>query len=479
MSLALDLVTQEATTLGEPIAALMDSGTQWGPIDGTSAVSQKIDADFGAGTPGFVYLQPSGDEGTLPNHARATFSSTTATFNFNKTSSSAAYFQGWYTGSVPAKVTLTMSDTATTVSVKPGNNCASSSDSSIVLCTYLPGQQFYPWTSSGPDRAVWVNINGHSGAGSIKFKGTQAGTGTADVYGDATMPTPVISFTNHSTTGRLDDYSSTASAIVDGCFNVRTSWTDINGNPESLTYEGSTNALWLYSSGGPTRDGRSPIASTYGGIDITTPGGNSFAAYSPTSYWGDITLFPFNLIQGGAGLYGRHSATSGSAPIALGAVALLLQMNPKLTSSQVRQYIHQSATADKFTGTTPNLNWGTGKLNVLGAADLIAAAFNTNPALSTNTLTFPSQTVGTTSASQSVTFTNTGATDALGITSIAASGDFHMKSNTCGASLAAGGTCKIKITFKPTKTGARTGTLTIKDFNTNSPHTVALSGTGS
>jgi hypothetical protein len=118
-------------------------------------------------------------------------------------------------------------------------------------------------------------------------------------------------------------------------------------------------------------------------------------------------------------------------------------------------------------------------LNVLGAADLIAAAFNTNPALSTNTLTFPSQTVGTSSASQSVTFSNTGATDGLGIGSIAASGDFHVKSNTCGTSLAAGGSCKIKIAFKPTKTGARAGTLTIKDFNTNSPHTVALSGTGS
>jgi hypothetical protein len=32
---------------------------------------------------------------------------------------------------------------------------------------------------------------------------------------------------------------------------------------------------------------------------------------------------------------------------------------------------------------------------------------------------------------------------------------------------------------RPKAIGSRTGTLTIKDFNTNSPHTVALSGTGS
>ena len=372
-----------------------------------------------------------------------------------------------------------MNDTGASATVTPGNNCASSADNSITLCTYLPHQQFYPWMSSGPDRAVWMNVNGHSGTGTITVTATTSGSGTADAYGDATMPTPIISYTNNSTLGRLTDYSSTSSAIVDGCFNVRTKWIDINNNPETLTNEGVTNGLWLYSSGGPTRDGRSPIAATYGGIDITTPGGNSFAAYSPTSYWGDVTLFPFNLIQGGKGFYGRHSATSASAPIATGAVALLLQMNPKLTPTQVRQFIHQSAISDSFTGTTPNLDWGTGKLNVLGAADLIAATFNTDPALSVPSLTFSSQKIGTTSAPQSVTFSNTGtATDALGIGSIAASGDFKISSNTCTSSLPAGSQCTISIVFKPTKVGTRNGALTIKDFNPHSPHIVSLTGTG-
>jgi hypothetical protein len=235
----------------------------------------------------------------------------------------------------------------------------------------------------------------------------------------------------------------------------------------------------LFSSGGPTRDGRSPLTTPYGGVDITTPGGNSFAAYSPTSYWGDITLFPFNLIQGGKGFYGRHSATSASAPILTGAIAELLQMNPKLTPTQVRQFIHQSAVADSFTGKTPNLNWGTGKLNVLGAANLIAATFNTNPALSASTLTYPAQKVGTTSTAQTVTFSNSGtATDALGIASVAASGDFKITSNTCLSSLAAGSQCTVSIVFAPTQTGTRKGTLTIKDFNPNSPHIVTLTGTG-
>jgi hypothetical protein len=57
--------------------------------------------------------------------------------------------------------------------------------------------------------------------------------------------------------------------------------------------------------------------------------------------------------------------------------------------------------------------------------------------------------------------------------------DFHVEKSTCGTSLAAGGSCKINLIFRPTETGRRTGTLTIKDFKPNAPHTVSLSGTGS
>jgi hypothetical protein len=476
MSLALDLASQEATTLGEPIVALMDSGTQWGPIDGTSAVSASITKDFSG--PGQIYIAAAGDEGTLPNHARATYTDAKpAVFSFTRTGTDPVYGQLWSTGSVPADVKLVMNDTGTSVTATP-NSCASSTDDSITLCSYLPGTQFYPWTSSGPDSAVWFNITGHGGPGSITVQATGSAKGTADAYGDATSPTPMITYTNDLTTGRLTDYSSTPSAIVDACFNVRTSWTDINGKAQSLTDEGATGQLWLYSSGGPTRDGRSPLAATYGGIDITTPGGNAFAAYSPTSYWGDRSLFPFNLAYRGNGYYGRHSATSASAPIAVGAIALLLQMNPTLTVAQMRQILHQSATSDKDTGKTPNLNWGTGKLDLLAAADLVAATLNTAPMLSATSLTFPSQPVGSTSSVQTVTFQNqSSAKDRLGITSVAANGDFHVKTNSCGSGLAPGSSCKIGIQFKPTATGSQAGTLTIKEFNASGPATVTLSGT--
>ena len=96
--------------------------------------------------------------------------------------------------------------------------------------------------------------------------------------------------------------------------------------------------------------------------------------------------------------------------------------------------------------------------------------------LSPGSLTFSAQIVGTPSTAQTLTLTNNG-TGVLNITSITASGNFA-PTNTCGTSVAAGANCAINVTFTPTAAGARTGTLTITDNASGSPHTVALSGTG-
>ncbi len=97
--------------------------------------------------------------------------------------------------------------------------------------------------------------------------------------------------------------------------------------------------------------------------------------------------------------------------------------------------------------------------------------------LAPTSLTFAKIAVGKTSASKSVTMSNTG-TATLNITKIKASGDFAIALNTCGATLAAGASCKFKVAFTPTQIGARTGAITITDNAANSPQSVPLTGTG-
>ncbi len=98
------------------------------------------------------------------------------------------------------------------------------------------------------------------------------------------------------------------------------------------------------------------------------------------------------------------------------------------------------------------------------------------------TLTFPSQTVQTTSSPMSATVTNTG-TSVVQFTGFsitgANSGDYALGTGTCKVMgmLAAGATCTVAVTFTPAAAGARTATLTIADNATGSPQTVALTGT--
>ena len=97
-------------------------------------------------------------------------------------------------------------------------------------------------------------------------------------------------------------------------------------------------------------------------------------------------------------------------------------------------------------------------------------------------LTFAAQPIGTTSAPQSITVSNTG-TGSLFINSAATRGanplDFTQVSDGCsGLTLAAGTSCTVSITFSPTASGARSATFILTDNAPASPQTVPISGTG-
>jgi hypothetical protein len=98
--------------------------------------------------------------------------------------------------------------------------------------------------------------------------------------------------------------------------------------------------------------------------------------------------------------------------------------------------------------------------------------------LTPGTLTFTGV-VGTTSAAQTATLTNTGNT-ALSITGITLTGanpsDFA-ETNTCGSSLVAQQTCAISVTFAPVAAGSLTATLSVADNATGAPQTATLNGT--
>jgi hypothetical protein len=133
---------------------------------------------------------------------------------------------------------------------------------------------------------------------------------------------------------------------------------------------------------------------------------------------------------------------------------------------------------------TPQCNY-----NVQMAATQVTLNYGTSGpvvSLSPTSLKWGKVVVGTTTAAKKVTLTNTGTTT-LDITSITPSGDFALatvkatkKVTPCvnGGTVAAGGSCEIKVTFTPLQTGPLTGDVTFADNAGNSPQQVALSGKG-
>jgi len=215
------------------------------------------------------------------------------------------------------------------------------------------------------------------------------------------------------------------------------------------------------------------------GVDLATSGGaqnfslsanpNSVTITQGSSGTSTITITPANGFSG--------SVTLSASGLPSGVTAAFVP-NPATTTSTLTM----TATATAATGTvTVTITGVSGSLTNTTTLSLTVNASGGSPAvtLTPASLAFGNEIVDATSAAKSVTLKNSG-TATLNISSIAASGDFALKTSKspCGSTLAAGKTCIISATFTPKALGARTGDITITDNAPNSPQTVPLTGTG-
>ena len=98
--------------------------------------------------------------------------------------------------------------------------------------------------------------------------------------------------------------------------------------------------------------------------------------------------------------------------------------------------------------------------------------------LSSTSINFAAEPIGSISPSQKVTLTSSGNAP-LTIQLIEATGDFG-ETNNCplNTAIPVGYSCSVSVTFTPTQFGLRIGTVTFQDNAANSPQTVSLSGVG-
>ncbi len=99
--------------------------------------------------------------------------------------------------------------------------------------------------------------------------------------------------------------------------------------------------------------------------------------------------------------------------------------------------------------------------------------------LSASSLSFSSQTQGTSSAAQAITLTNSGNATLHFLPGVTLGGSYAKdwsETNTCNAPLAAQGTCTISVIFSPSDNGILTASIGITDDAPNSPQVINLYG---
>ena len=115
-----------------------------------------------------------------------------------------------------------------------------------------------------------------------------------------------------------------------------------------------------------------------------------------------------------------------------------------------------------------------------GGSPSSAPAASPVATLSTSSLVFTGEIVGSASAAQTVTLTNSG-NGSMTLTGVSITGPnapAFSQTNDCGSSLAPMGSCAVVVAFDPSSIGNLAATVTIADNATGTPQTVALSGIG-
>jgi len=362
---AIDFAKETALQLGMPCVMLANFGSVGGPTDGTSEQCREVDANFGAGIPGLVFITGTSDDGGAPNRATYIISQgETDTLKIQKSSNASVIVDLWYDGNDRFDVSIKTPTMLYGPYVSPATNNDFTQISNSEFLYYHNGSNVAFYNPTNGKREIYLRIDGAPGEYELILNGATISNGKYDATLNPSRFSGKFSgnfFENHISEGSIWDLATAFNNIAPNSYVKRNSWVDIDGITRTVN-EGDIGDLWLGSGVGPTFDGRL-------GIDVSAPGDRLVTTYGPTSYW---ATFRNNLIQGGNGLYGIGSAVSAASPIVVGIVALMLEMKPDLDAVQVKQILQQSARSDNFTGSTPNTRWGYGKVDALNALTLVS-----------------------------------------------------------------------------------------------------------
>ena len=386
---ALKYIFDYADRVNKPCVVNMSIGTNEGPNNGTSFMCRTFEALSG---PGRICVLSAGNDGNVPvrfNHRLAGDGDVVTTLMRGKSSGTQhnGYVSMWSDGASVHRSRL--------VAINRGDNSIAyaspwiglqDEDSVFTLSSevepdfarFFTGEvQFAsamePQFNQAGDRigdrfhSFWIFDATISSDYLLGLQYTSSdevelvGWSTKDDYFDTFG---IDGMVGGSTQGSISDLATTDSVISVGAYCSRKSYYDSNN--ELYTYNRCTpDDIAYFSSYGPDESGIERP-------DLCAPG---FAVISSANRYHDSSHYqhmpPGVTVSGVEYPYSVIYGTSMSAPVVTGVIAMMLQLNPSLTVSDVREAFRASSVKDAFVTGGDHSKWGFGKLDAWSAVDAV------------------------------------------------------------------------------------------------------------
>lgn len=337
-------------------------GYRVSPMDGTSLVSQAMDAYSDSGV---VFVNSGGNNGAVNFHLKKTFSNDsvkTRISGFNYSSDTNWWGQGvsiWGEVGKPFSIQVR---TLSNVNVLLGQTqLFFTNDGSMSLDSfYMAGTDTVRYKVI-IDSAYYLNNRPYFQIDVQDFNTShkqilfaQADTGTIHCWNVR------VNYTGGSNTGYA--FITNGSGYVIGDKNFGTGHPGITEKVITVAAHQSNLGIASFSSYGPRIDSLMKP-------DVSAPGFNIGSALSSFS---TVSFTPVASVVFNSKTYEfmKISGTSMSAPMVTGIVSLLLESDPTLTSDEIKTIIKSTARTDSYTGIIPtggSTRWGMGKVNAYAA----------------------------------------------------------------------------------------------------------------
>ncbi|NOZ63100.1 MAG: S8 family serine peptidase [Calditrichaeota bacterium] len=374
---AIKFIDSMATVYNMPYVTNLSLGISSGPHDGRDLSEQVIDQITGSGIRGKAIVVSAGNDGGSAIHASGTFP-TSSSYTRQEisfyippyTANSSNYddyviIEGWYEPSYNYRLKIQTPGNNIYGWVSYNNEMGQDTDEGAIYVSNARGGpsnlngdkqiqiQVYDFNKNKtPQPGDWkIILEGKGGRYDFWVAGSSMKAEfKSQIDNTMIVGTPGTAFT----------------AITVGSYVTKYQWVDLDNH--SLYMQGLTlGESSVFSSPGPTRDGRIKP-------EICAPGELIAASYShfapPSSSYSMFKSGQSNYPNAYIARDGKHALSQGTsfaAPHVAGTVALMFQLNPTLDASQIKDAIVAAAFRDQFVQTTPNAQWGYGKLHALHA----------------------------------------------------------------------------------------------------------------